>query len=243
MDASAATPGLVELASTVLKIILIDVVLAGDNAVVIALAARALHGRQRRLAIGLGAGAAVVLRVALTVVAADLLDLPFLKVIGGVLVVWIAVKLLRQESAEAGPSDRGAASLRQAIGLIVVADVSMSFDNVLAVAAASKGSLALLLFGLGLSIPFVVFASSLLARWMERFPIITYAGAAILGHVGGHMVMTDHVVRQYADLPGWLVPVVPFAAAAGVIAFAWYLNQRKRRQDANAIPAPVPNPE
>ncbi len=173
-----------------LSIVLIDLILAGDNAVVIAMAVRNLPRDKRKKGIILGAGAAVILRVALTFVASRLLQIMFIKFVGGILIIWIAVKLF----ASGGDGQEGgkeAAGLLQAMWLIIIADITMSTDNVLAVAAASKGNLFLLVFGLGLSIPFVVFTSNLLSMLMDRYPVILYIGTAVLGRVGGEMMITD----------------------------------------------------
>jgi YjbE family integral membrane protein len=173
-----------------LSIVLIDLILGGDNAVVIALAVRALPQRQRLRGIALGAGAAVLLRVAITYFAARLLQVRFIQLSGGILIFWIAVKLF-SSAEDNGAADMDLNSFWRAIAYIVVADLTMSTDNVLAVAAASHGDLRLLLFGLGLSIPFVVVTSSLLSRLMDRIPAIVYLGAAILGKVGAEMILTD----------------------------------------------------
>lgn len=173
-----------------LSIVLIDLVLAGDNAVIIAMAVRSLPRKQRSRGIAFGAGAAVVLRVILTFFAAQLLQISFVKLIGGAVILWIAVKLF-VEGAPEDKMQREAKTLLQAIWIIIIADITMSTDNVLAVAGASKGNLFLLLFGLGLSIPFVVFTSNLLSMLMDKFPVIIYLGAAVLGRVGGEMMITD----------------------------------------------------
>lgn len=175
------------------SIILIDLILAGDNAVVIAMAVRSLPLEQRRKGILFGAGAAVLLRVMLTFVVSQLLQVSFVKLVGGVLILWIAVKLFMEGVPEEGV-EKEAKTIGQAIRLIVIADITMSLDNMLAVGAASGGSLFLLLFGLGLSIPFIVFTSTLLSILMDRYPIIIYAGAAILGKVGAEMIITDPFV-------------------------------------------------
>ena len=179
------------------KIVLMDLLLAGDNALVIALAVRALPRHERRIGLIGGAGVAVVLRVALTAVAARLLTVPYLQIAGGLLILWIAVKVLIDAST---PPDRAPAPTRflQAIWYIVVADLTMSTDNVLAIAGASKGNFWLIAFGLALSIPFVVFSSNLLSKLMDRFPALIYLGAGILGQVGGEMILTDpFVVRLW----------------------------------------------
>jgi YjbE family integral membrane protein len=210
----------------ILSIVLIDIVLAGDNAVVIALVVRTLPRTQRLWGTLLGAGVAVVLRVALTAAAARLMNVNYIRLVGGLLILWIAVKLLRQEE-QGKDGGRRAGTLWQAVWLIMVADVSMSLDNVLAVAGASKGHLGLLLFGLGLSIPLVVFTSNLLARLMDRYPIIIYIGSALLGKVGGEMVMTDRLTATLLAPPAWLVGAVEAALAVGVIGLALVLRKRR----------------
>ncbi len=155
--------------SAVMSIVLIDLVLAGDNAVVIAMAVKNLPGRQRTWGITLGAGGAVIIRVICTFLVAQLLVMPYVKFIGGAVILWIAVKLLTQGTEE-HHAQQEAAGLWQALWIIVVADLSMGIDNMLAVGAASHGSLFLLLFGLGLSIPFVVLMSNMLSKLMDRYP-------------------------------------------------------------------------
>ena len=178
-----------------LEIVMIDLLLAGDNALVIALAVRTLPKKDRRLGLLCGAGGAVLLRVALTTVAARLLTIPYLQLAGGLFVLWIALKVLIDASAA---TDEAPVASRfwQAIWYIVLADVTMSTDNILAIAGASKGSIWLILFGLVVSIPFVVLSSNLLASLMDRFPALIYVGAAILGKVGGEMILTDALVVQ-----------------------------------------------
>lgn len=222
-------PGPIALA--ILSIILIDIVLAGDNAVVIAMAVRTLPDKQRKWGIILGAGLAVVMRVALTAVAARLMELNYIKLVGGILILWIAIKLLMQDN-EHEEGGKGASSLWQAVWMIMVADLTMSIDNVLAVAGASKNSNALLIFGLGLSIPLVVFASNLLAGWMNRYPIIVTIGAAILGKVAGELIMSDHLTETTLHPPHWLDVCVQLALAGGVVLLAQTLKKR-RRQAAN----------
>ena len=219
-----------ELTWAVLSIVLIDIVLAGDNAVVIALAVRTLPPKQRLMGIMLGSGVAVVLRVGLTFIAAQLLVMNYIKLIGGGLILWIAVKLLIDNTGEKAHGS-AAGGVWQAVWLILVADITMSIDNVLAVAGASKGSFPLLLFGLGLSIPLVVFTSNLLAKLMDRYPVIIYVGAAILGKVGGDMIMTDRLTEEVFHPAPWLVHAVEGMLAIGVIllALAW----RRVRRPAN----------
>lgn len=179
--------------SRLFSIVVIDLILAGDNAVVIAMAVRSLPREQRRKGILLGAGAAVVLRVVLTFFVSQLLQISLVKLIGGLLILWVAVKLFVEGVPEEG-IQKEATTIGQAVRTIVIADISMSLDNMLAVGGASGGSVFLLLFGLWLSIPFVIFTSNLLSMLMDRYPIIIYIGAAILGKVGGEMIITDPVV-------------------------------------------------
>src|SRR5580658_4073816 len=159
------------------------------------MAVRALPKRQRLIATGYGAAAAVALRVVITIVAARLLSIEFLKMLGGALIIWIAVKVLSEAGSEQEETPaRG--TLLQAIWLIVVADITMSIDNILAVAGAARGNVMLIIFGLCVSIPFVVFSSNLIAMLMDRYPIVIYLGSIILGRVGAEMLMTDPIVTR-----------------------------------------------
>jgi YjbE family integral membrane protein len=202
--------------SALFSIVVIDLILAGDNAVVIAMAVRSLPSNQRRRGILVGAGAAVVLRVLATFFVSQMLRIQFIKLVGGALILWIAVKLFVEGAPEEG-LDREATNLWQAIRIIVIADITMSVDNMLAVAGASQGNLFLLLFGLGLSIPFVVFTSNLLAMLMDKYPIIVYLGAAILGRVGGEMMITDPVMESWLHPNKLVVYAVEVLFAVGVI--------------------------
>lgn len=182
-----------------LSIVAIDIVLAGDNALVIALAVKNLPPKQKNKGIIFGAGAAVILRVIITFCIAQVLQISFVKLGGGALVLWIAVKLF-SEGVPEGKFQKEATTYWQAIRIIVIADIVMSTDNVLAVAGACKGNFFLLLFGLALSIPLVVFTSRILSELMDRYPIIIYIGAGILGRVGAEMMITDPWVVS------WLAP-------------------------------------
>ena len=184
-----------EFVTAFLSIVLIDLVLAGDNAVVIAMAVKCLPKQKRLLGITFGAAGAVVLRVACTFIVAQLLIIQYVKLVGGAVIIWIGIKLLVEGTEEEGGCKQ-AATLFQAFWIIIVADISMSIDNMLAVGAACKGNLFLLIFGLALSIPFVVFTSNLLAKLMDRYPIILWVGAAILGKVGGEMMITDPFIAD-----------------------------------------------
>jgi len=208
-----------------LSIVLINVLLSGDNAVVIAMAVKSLDPRRRNLGIALGAGVAAVLRVVLTFFAGELLTFNYVQFVGGVLVMWIAVKLLT-EAVEESEGLVPAVSLWHATWLILVADLTMSTDNVLAVAAIAKGNLALLVFGLGTSIIFVVFSSGILARIMDRYRIVIYIGGAILGRVGGDMMVSDPWVQRWLEPSRAFDIAVQAICAAGVLALGWVLVKR-----------------
>lgn len=179
----------------VFKIVLIDLFLAGDNALVIALAVRSLPAPQRRIGSALGAAAAVVLRAAITFAAVKVLDVPYIKLAGGAFVLYIAVKVFVDAEAEEQKTP-APGHIWRAVWYIVFADITMSTDNVLAIAGASHGSLPLILFGLGLSIPFVVVSSNLWVAVMNKWPWTLYLGAAILGQVGAEMMLTDEFVTR-----------------------------------------------
>jgi YjbE family integral membrane protein len=223
-------------ASAVMSIVLIDLVLAGDNAVVIAMAVKNLPARERLWGIALGSGGAVIIRVLCTFAVAQLLVMPYVKLAGGAVILWIAVKLLTQ-GAEEHLDQKEAAGIWQALWIIVVADLSMGIDNMLAVGAASHGSLFLLLFGLGLSIPFVVFMSNMLSKLMDRYPIILWVGAGILGKVGGQMMITDPWVHGILQSPAWVVYVVEATGVVFVCALARLLLRRRQAASETLAPA------
>ena len=185
------------------KIIGVNIVLSGDNAVVIALAARSLPPKQQKLAILYGAGAAVVLRIILTIFAVALLALPWLKIVGGLLLFWIGIKLLVPEDGD--DNINASDHLLTAIKTILFADLVMSVDNVIAVAAAAGGSMTLLILGLAISIPLVVFGATLLVTLMERYPVIITVGAALIGMVAGEMLVTDPVALGWMNGMGGIV--------------------------------------
>jgi len=218
--------------SALLSIILIDLVLAGDNAVVIALAVRNLPPKQKKWGIILGAGAAVTLRVICTMFVAQMLRIPLLKFVGGALIAWIAVKLLTQEHEDEKVDQ--AKNLMQAIKLIVIADIVMSLDNMLAVGGASKGNMFLLLFGLGLSIPLVVGTSSLLSMLMGKYPIIVVIGSAVLGKVAGEMMTTDALVQKWFALPQYVTYIAEVTFAIGVVVVGKLIMKRKKAQKVAA---------
>jgi YjbE family integral membrane protein len=192
-------------------------VLSGDNAVVIALASRSLPPEQQKRAVVWGSAAAIVMRIVLTLTAVALLSMPYLKLIGAAFFLfWIGVGLL--DSDDEGDEIESSSTLAAAIRTILVADLVMSLDNVLGVAAAAKGSFALLIAGLAISIPLVIFGANMLLRPMQRFPIIITVGAALLGYVAGEMAVTDPAVKDWGDNNFHsLHEVVPICCAALII--------------------------
>ncbi len=220
----------------VLQIILIDILLSGDNAVVIALACRNLPENQRRLGIFWGVGGAIALRITLTFFAVSLLSLSYLKIIGAILLLWIGVQLVQPQHDDDGHEIKAAGNLMGAIRTIIIADLVMSLDNVIAVAAAARDSLFLLIFGLALSIPLMVWASQLILRLMDRFPSIILVGGALLGWVGLSMAVHDPVVKDWvaAQAP-WLNYAAPAAGALLVVVIGKLLASIKRRAPAAGI--------
>ena len=209
-----------------LKIIWINIILSGDNAVVIALAARSLPEHQQKKAIMFGSGAAVVLRIALTVVAAKLLALSYLQIIGGLLLLWIGTQLLGGEDEEEGEGGEKA-GLWVAIRTILIADLVMSLDNVIAVAAAAKGSMVLLILGLAISIPLVIFGSKLMIKLMDRFPVIVTLGAALIGWVGGETIVSDVALQSIVEANHWMHTAFPVLGAALVLAIGKLTGGKK----------------
>ena len=208
------------------SIVLANIVLSGDNAVVIAMAARTLKPDQRGKAIFWGSAAAIVMRILLTIVAIQLLSLPYLKIIGAILLVYIGVDLLKGEGDDAGDG-KEINGLAAAIRTILIADLVMSLDNVLAVAAAAKGNLPLLVLGLLVSIPLIIFGATLLTKVMERFPIIITTGAALLGFLAGEMLLTDPAVsRQFGEMSEQAVTVAGLIGAALVVLTGMYMMRR-----------------
>ena len=197
-----------------IKIVWIDITLSGDNAVVIALAARSLPPSQQTKAVVLGSGAAVALRVSLIVVATWLLQLPWLEIAGGLLLLWIGIKLLNQDEGDAAGDSPKPGGLLAAVRTILVADLIMSLDNIIAVAAAAQGNMVLLILGLAISIPLVVFGSTLIIKLMDRFPIIIQAGAALIGWVAGETMIRDTALKGLVGGRDWLHYV---AAAMGAV--------------------------
>jgi len=230
-----------------LKIIGVNVILSGDNAVVIALAARSLPQKQQKQAVFWGAGAAIVLRIILTLFAVALLTLPWLKIVGSLLLFWIGIKLLipEEDDGEIEASDQ----LLAAIKTILVADLVMSLDNVIAVAAAAGGSVVLLVLGLAISIPLVIFGATLLIKLMERFPVIITIGAGLIGWVAGEMLVADSALEgwftglgvQYVDghprVGGFSLELLAGIAGIVIVVAAGTLLA-KRKSVAVETPAP-----
>jgi len=216
-----------------LQIIWINILLSGDNAVVIALACRSLHGSQRRWGMILGAGAAILLRVFFTIIIAQLMGLPFLKLVGGVALLWIAIKLIVPDESHGEGSVKAGDNLWRAVRIVAIADIVMSLDNVIAIAAAAKGDITLIVFGLIISIPMIIAGAALLMAVLDRFPILVWAGAALLGWIAGEIMIEDPATIRWlgADL---VHRYVYFAAATGAlfVVAAGYLMLRIRRPAA-----------
>lgn len=218
--------------SGLVSVIVVNVILSGDNAVVIAMAVRSLPRSERRKGIIIGAAGAVLLRVVLTFFVARMLETPYLRLAGGIVIVWLAVKLFVDVTPE-DDSDRKAGTIWQALQIIVIADLTMSLDNVLGVGAASRGNAFLLIFGLATSIPVMIFASSLLAMLMDKYPIILYVGSAVLGKVGAEMILTDPVVTRWVSPSDSVTYAIQGMFAIGVVLLgkAWV---RLRLRNNNA---------
>jgi YjbE family integral membrane protein len=218
------------------SIILANILLSGDNAIVIALAARSLPAHQQKKAIFWGSAAAIVMRIVLTLIAVEMLKWPYLKIIGGLLLLYIGVTLLLEEDEDEDEDDAAESTgLWVAIRTILVADLVMSLDNVLAVAAAAKGDNVLLILGLGISIPLIIFGSTLLLKVMQRFPIIITAGAALLGYLAGEMLLTDPAAsRWFGEISHTTVNIAGAIGAALVVAIGIQMQRRRDREKAQA---------
>ena len=221
---SSTTQYLIPLA----EIVGINIVLSGDNAVVIAMAASTLPVGQQKKAIVWGSGAAIVMRILLTLTAVALLSVPYLKLVGSVVLVWIGIRLLDADANSDAGEIKSGASLLAAIRTILFADVVMSLDNVLGVAAAAEGNIPLLIIGLGLSIPVVIFGANVLLRLMQRFPVIITLGAVLIGYVGGEMAVSDPAITGWVDLHfDALHAIVPIACGALVLLVGKFLGARR----------------
>ncbi len=219
------------------QIIIIDILLGGDNAVVIALASRRLPAQQRKRAIFWGIFGAVALRIALIFFALQLLRIPFLKIAGGVLLLWIGIKLLLPQKEDGGHEIAASTHLLAAIKTIILADAVMSLDNVIGIAAAAKDHVGLVVFGLLISVPIIVWGSRFVLILMDRFPIVIVGGAALLGWIAGDMIVHDVVLKDYvaAFAPGALAYAVPVAGVALVVGIG-KLAGRRRPLPAAAAP-------
>ena len=216
------------------QIMMVNIVLSGDNAVVIALAARSLPAHQQKVAILWGSGGAVVLRILLTVVAVYLLKIPFLQFVGGLLLVWIAYQLLTVDDEEEGASHHTHGNLMGAVKTILIADVVMSLDNTLAIAGIAKGDWTLLITGLALSIPLVVFGSTIIMKLMDRFPVIVYIGAGLIAYTAGEMIDSDKALLPYLPTIFHGTPYIPILLTLALVGYGWWYNT-KRGRTAKAV--------
>jgi YjbE family integral membrane protein len=224
--------------AALLKIMVINVVLSGDNAVVIALACRRLSPRHQKLAFIWGSVGVVVLMVALTGIISYLLQLPYLEMAGSAMLLWIGVKLLvaEDEAGEDGVEQKS--TLGAAIRTIIIADMIMSLDNVLAMAGAANGHLWMLVVGLVITVPVILFGSALLMKLMERFPIFVMVGAALIGWVAGEMAISDPAIKEWVDVHAAILhTVMPIFCAAFVIGTGKFLERLSSRRRAAAVAA------
>ena len=223
----------------VVQIIAIDIVLGGDNAVVIALASRRLPEAQRKLAIFWGVFGAIALRVVLIFFALQLLQIPYLKIVGAILLFWIGLKLMAPQD-EGGHEIDASSNLFGAVKTIIVADAVMSLDNVIAIAGAAKDSIGLVVFGLLVSVPIIVYGSKLVLMLMVRFPLVIVGGAALLGWIAGDMFVHDVVVKEWMLAnAAWLKYGAPIAGAVLVVAIGKFMIARKapaKQEDVMVAP-------
>ena len=243
LSAAMATMGdWAPLGVQVLKIVWINVLLSGDNAVVIAMACRSLLPRQRMVGIALGAGAAVVLRVFFTVVLQYVLEVPWLRLVGGFLLVYIAVKLLTQNEEAGEDSIKDSDNIWGAVKTVAIADMVMSLDNVLAIAGAAKGQPWLIAFGLVVSIPLIVAGATFIMALLTRFPVLVWAGAALLGWIAGDLIMEDPISHPFLvglGAPYDLAPeaielMLQMIGALSVLAIGWFMLKRSAGEGEHA---------
>ena len=214
--------------TALLKIIGVNIILSGDNAVVIALAARSLPPEQQKKAIFWGSAAAIVFRIILTIFAVALLQFAWLKLIGSALLLWIGVKLL-SDGDEGEDGIKSHSSMFDAIKTILIADLVMSLDNVIAVAAAAKGDWLLVIIGLAISIPLIIYASTILIKVMEKYPVVITIGAALIGWVAGEMAWEEKVIKPFTTLfPHWFEYLAAAAGAIFVVGIGKVLTARQR---------------
>lgn len=217
-----------------MQIMMVNIVLSGDNAVVIALAARNLPKSQQNKAVLWGSGGAIVLRILLTVVAVALLKIPFLQALGGLLLVWIAINLLIEKDEEEG-AQHAHDSLFGAVKTILIADIVMSLDNTLAIAGVAKGDWTLLIVGLVLSIPLIVFGSTIIMKMIERFPIIVYLGAGLIAYTAGEMIDADKAIEPFVPQMVHGTHYLAMALTVGVLAFGWWFNTNRGRTASDVL--------
>lgn len=218
------------------KIAVINVVLSGDNAVVIALACRSLPHRQRKQAFAVGTGGIVVLMTVLTAFAAMLMSLPYIQLVGSILLVWIGIKLLMPEDEDGNIKE--SSNFWEAVRTIIIADIVMSLDNVLGMAGAAKGHYGMLFVGLLITMPVILFGSAMLMKLMERFPVFITIGAGLLGYVAGDMAVGDVAVKGYVEVHAHILDVAaPLVGALFVVMAGKMLARRKERESAaNRVP-------
>ena len=226
------------------KIAVINVVLSGDNALVIALACRSLPARQQKQAFIVGTAGIVVLMTLLTSCAALLMAMPYIQIVGSVLLVWIGIKLLLPEDEEGNVKE--SSNFWDAVKTIIIADIVMSLDNVLGMAGAARGHLGMLFVGLLITMPLILFGSALLVKLMERFPQFVTIGAGLLGYVAGDMAVGDPAVKNYIDTHAHLLEQLAPIVGAALVVVAGKMLARKRDTASHAppaAPAPVPTPQ
>ncbi|WP_202080938.1 TerC family protein [Caldalkalibacillus salinus] len=204
----------------IIKILIINLILSGDNAIVIALASRHLPPHQQKIAVFWGALGAVTLRVVLTLIAIQLLQIPFLTALGAILLVWIAIKLITQQ--EEHEEIKASHTLKGAVMTIIIADFIMSLDNVLAITAVAKNDFILIFFGLVFSIPLIVWGSQLILKLLEKMPVLIYLGAAILGFTAGEMLVADAKVAYYIPHGSFWHLLMPIISTIFVLAIGWF---------------------
>lgn len=212
-----------------LEIVVINILLSGDNAVVIALACRNLSPGQRRWGVFWGAGGAIALRIILTFFAVSLLTLPWLKIVGGVALLWIGIKLIIQDDGD-DVQVNASEQLLAAVWTVIVADIVMSIDNVLGVAAAARGSLLLLVFGLAVSVPLIIAGARLVLKLLERYPLLIVAGGGLLGYIAGELIVDDAAIGPWVEASapwlGWAAPTIGIVLVVG--AAKWLQGRRAR---------------
>jgi YjbE family integral membrane protein len=222
----------------VLKIVLIDLALAGDNALVIALAVRTLPPRQQLQGRIWGTVGAVGLRLGFIFIVTHLLGIPLLQLVGGLLLVWIALKLVLQSETHDGEHVKAGTTLLGAIWIIIVADVIMSLDNVIGVAGAAEGDMRLVVFGIALSIPIVVWGSGLLARLMNRYPWIILVAGGILGEVAGKMMLHDHfITSRFGEASDAVEASLRIGLALAIVLVGWLVTRRRAALAGDGAPA------